>query len=162
MEEKLEKYQGLIELTQTTEDLVKLDEEIDLLLQGIYNIDKDKLEDILGKMVRIRVAEEMRKLVNQAASSKKEDIKIILSNMYRTICALPILQLTLAFEPSEAVIGNISRWARKNFAAGILLDLSLDRSILGGAIICYHGKFYDLTLKKKLQDIFDKGDFRLV
>ncbi len=162
MDEKLLKYQGLIELIQTTDDVVKLDEEIDLLLQSIYHLEKDIFEDTLEKMVRIRVAMEIRKLVKQDTSSKKEEIKILLSNMYRTICALPIVQLTLAFEPSEAVIGNISRWARKNLAAGILLDLSLDRSVLGGAIIVYHGKFYDLTLRKKLQDVFDKGDLRLV
>jgi F0F1-type ATP synthase delta subunit len=162
MEDKLEKYEGLIELTQTTEDLVKLDEEIDLLLQGIYHVSEDALEDILGKMVRIRVAMEMRKLIKQNNSSKKEEVKALFSSMYRTVCALPILQLTLAFEPSEAVIGNISRWARKNLVPGILLDLTLDRSVLGGAMISYHGKFYDLTLKKKLQEIFDKGDLRIV
>lgn len=162
MEDKLKKYQGLIELTQTTEDVVKLDEEIDFLLQSIYHVDKNMFEDTLEKMVRIRMAMEIRKLVKQTTSSKKEEIKILFSNVYRTICALPILQLTLAFEPSEAIIGNISRWARQNLAAGILIDLSLDRSILGGAIIVYRGKFYDLTLRKKLQDIFDKGDLRLV
>jgi len=162
MEDKLKKYQGLIQLTQTTEDVVKLDEEIDLLLQSIYHVDKDMFEDTLEKMVRIRMAMEIRKLVKQAAISKKEEIKILLSNVYRTICALPILQLTLAFEPSDAVIGSISRWARQNLADGILLDLSLDRSVLGGAIIVYHGKFYDLTLKKKLQEVFDKGDLKLI
>lgn len=161
MEDKLKKYQGLIELTQTTDDVVKLDEEIDLLLQSIYHVDKDMIEDTLERMVRIRVAMEIRKIIKQTASSRKEDIKILLSNAYRTICALPILKLTLAFEPSEAVIGNLSRWARQNLAAGILLDLSLDRSVLGGSVISYNGKFYDLTLKKKLQAVFDKGDLRL-
>lgn len=162
MEDKLKQFQGMIQLTQTTEDVVKLDEEIDLLLQSIYHVDKDMFEDTLEKMVRIRMAMEIRKLVKQTASSKKEEIKILLSNMYRTICALPILQLTLAFEPSDAVIGNISRWARQNLVDGILLDLSLDRNVLGGAIIVYHGKFYDLTLRKKLKEIFDKGDLKLV
>lgn len=161
MDDKLKKYEGLIELTRTTEDIVKLDEEIDLLLQSVYNVDKQIFEDALEKMVRIRVAVEIRKLLSVATSLKKEEIKAILSNAYRTICALPILQLTLAFEPSEASIGNISRWARQNLAPGILLDLSLDRSVLGGAIIAYHGEFYDLTLRKKLQAIFDRGDLKL-
>lgn len=162
MEDKLKKYQDLIQLVQTTEDLVKLEEEIDMLLQSIYQLDKYMFEETLEKMVRIRVAMEIRKLVQQHTSSKKEEIKALLSNAYRTICVLPILQLTLAFEPSEAVIGNISRWARQNLAAGILLDLSLDRSILGGAIVMYHGNFYDLSLRKKLQTVFDKGDLKLV
>lgn len=161
MDEKLIKYQGLIRLTQTTEDVVKLDEEIDSLLQSIYHVDKHMFEDTLEKMVRIRVAMEIRDLVQQGTSSKKEEIRSLLSDAYRIICALPILQLTLAFEPSEAVIGNISRWARKNLISGILLDLSLDKSILGGAIIMFHGKFYDFSLRKKLKEIFEKGNLRL-
>lgn len=161
MEEKLKRYQGLIELTRTTEDVVKLEEEIDLLLQSIYHVDKQMFEETLERQVRIRVAMEIRKLIQQAKSSKKEEVKALLSDAYRTVCVLAILQLTLAFEPSEIVIGNISRWARQNLAAGILLDLSLDRSILGGALIMYHGKFYDFTLRKKLNEIFEKADLKL-
>lgn len=161
MEEKLKKYQGLIELTETTEDVVKLDEEIDLLLQSVYHVDKGMLDSILGRMVRLRVAAEIRNLIKKETNFKKDEIKPLLSDMYRTVCSLPILQLTLAFEPSEAAIGNISRFARQNLAAGILLDLSLDRSILGGAVVMYRGKFYDFTLRKKLNELFEKGNLKL-
>lgn len=186
MDEKLKKYEGLIELTRTTEEIVKFEEEIDLILQNVYRVDKQVIEEALEKHVRVRVAMEIRKLFAQEISSnvehsnldtsskmiastsdvamthiKKEDIKAILSSAYRTICALPILQMTLAFEPSEAVIGNISRWARQTLAPGILLDLSLDRSILGGAIIIYQGKFFDYSLRKKLQAVFEKGELKL-
>ncbi|MBU3978588.1 F0F1 ATP synthase subunit delta, partial [Patescibacteria group bacterium] len=146
---------------RTTDDLVKFDEEMDLLLQSIYYVDKDMLKDALEKTVRIRVATVMRKLIQRDTLSKREEINALFLSVYKTICSLPMLQLTLAFEPSEAVIDNISRWARQNLAAGILLDLSLDRSVLGGAMIMYNGRFYDLTLRKNLQGIFDKGDLRL-
>ena len=161
MEDKIKKYQDLIELIRTTDDLVKFDEEMDLLLQSIYYVDKDMLKDALEKTVRIRVATVMRKLIQRDTLSKREEINALFLSVYKTICSLPMLQLTLAFEPSEAVIANVSRWARQNFANGILLDLSLDRNILGGAIVMYHGRFYDLTLRKNLQGIFDKGDLRL-
>lgn len=162
MEDELKKHKELIELVQTTDDVVKLDEEIDLLSQSLYHIEKNMFEDTLKKMVRIRIAEAIRKLILQYDISKKEDIKTLLLNAYKTICVMPVLQLTLAFEPSEAIIGDISRWARKSLAPGILLDLSLDRSILGGVAVVYKGRFYDLTLRKKLQSIFDKGELKLV
>jgi hypothetical protein len=161
MDDNLAQYQGLIELTQTTEDVVRLDEEIDLLLQCLYHIEGERLEETLEKLVRVRVAAEIRTLLQAHTNPSKQEIKFLLSNAYRTICSLPILQLTLAFEPSEFVINTISRWARQNLAAGIILDLSLDRSVLGGAIIMYHGKFYDYSLQKKLQVIFEKGDLSL-
>ncbi len=161
MEEKLLKYKSLIELTKTTDDVVILDQEIGLLLQSLFHFDKRKFEEILENQIRIRVALEIRKLLQTNIHMSKEEIKALLSTGYKTICALPILRLTLAFEPSELVINNISYWARNNLEKGILIDLSLDSSLLGGAIIMYKGKFYDYSLRIKLKEIFQKGDLSL-
>lgn len=161
MDEKLLKYKSLIELTKTTEDVVSLDEEIGLLLQSLFHFDKGKFEEILESQIRIRVAIEIRKLLQTNIFMSKEEIKALLTDAYHTICVLPILRLTLAFEPSESVINSISYWARQKLEAGILLDLSLDRSLLGGAVIMHKGKFYDYSLRNKLREIFEKGDLSL-
>lgn len=162
MDKKIEdKYQGLIDLILTTDDVVKLGEEIDVLLKSLYLLEEGKFEQSLEGDVRAKVAGEIRKLLQGDINQNKEEIKVILSIVYKSVCALPILKLILAFEPSENVIASISRWARMNLEKGIILDVSLDRSVLGGAVIIYRGKFYDLTIKKKLQDIFEKGDFVL-
>lgn len=158
MDEKFLKYKSLIELTQTTEDIVSLNEEIDLLLQSLYHVEIYQFEEVLTKFVRIRVAAELRKLLQNIKETEKDKIKALLSNMYRAICSLPILRLTLAFEPSEYIINNFSHWARLNLEPGILLDLSLDRSLCGGAVIAYQGKLYDFSLRKKLKEIFEKGE----
>ena len=161
MDDKLIEFKALIDLTKTTEDVVNLEGEIDLILQSLYHVDVYKLEDVLNKFVRIRVATEINKLIHLHPDSSRDEIKSILTRAYRTICALPVLRLTLAFEPSELVIGNISYWARQNLEPGILLDLSLERRLVGGVILAYKGKFYDFSLKKKLKEIFDKGDLSL-
>ncbi len=161
MNEKLDKYQGLIDLTLITDDVVKLGEEIDLLLKSLYQLEIDKFEQNLKGEVRLRVAMEIRKLLQGNIDQNKGEIKAILSSGYKAVCSLPVLKLILAFEPSEQVIADISNWARLNLEKGIILDLSMDRSVSGGAVIIYRGKFYDLTVKKKLQEIFEKGTFIL-
>lgn len=161
MDEKLLKYKAVIDLTQTTEDVVSLNEEIDLLLQSLYHVEIYDFEDVMSKFVRLRVAMEIKKLVQSSTNLGKDQIKHLLSDMYRKICSLPILRLTLALEPSEFMINNISRWARMNIEEGILIDLSLDRSLCGGAIIVCKGKLYDFSLKKKLKEIFEKGDLAI-
>jgi len=159
MEDNLRKYKGLIELIKTTEDVVVLDEEMDMLLQSLYHVDLIKFEDTLSKFIRVRVATEIKKILQAGAIVKNEEVKRVLSDAYRTICALPILRLTLAFEPSEAVINGFSYWSRNNLKPGILLDLSLDRNLVGGAVIAYEGKFYDYSLRNKVKQIFEMDNF---
>lgn len=161
MNEKILKYKALIDLIKTTDDLVVLDEEIDMVLQSIYHTEIYDLEEILAKFVRVRIAVEIKKLISQNSVTGKEQTRTLLSDAYRTICALPILKLTMAFEPSESVIDNISNWARGNLQSGILLDLSLDRSLLGGAQIVHEGKYYDYSLKKKIKEVFENNNFTL-
>ncbi len=161
MDRKLDTYKSLIDLTKTTEDLAGLGDEIDVITQSLYHVELYKLEDALSQFVRIRVAKEIRKLIQANSLSGKDEIKQFFADAYRTISGLPILRLTLAFEPSESVINTLSYWVRTNLDSGILLDLSMDRSILGGAIIVYSGKFYDFSLRKNLNEIFERGDLKL-
>lgn len=161
MNDKFIEYKVLIELTKTTEDVVSLQEEMDLILQSLFHVEVYKLEEVLEKFVRVRVATEINRIIKMNPTANKEEIKALLSKAYRTICALPIIKLSLAFEPSETIINNLSFWARQNLEPGVLLDLSLDRSIIGGVVISYKGKFFDFSLKNKIREIFEKGDLSL-
>ncbi len=161
MDEKFVKYQGLIELTKTTEDIVDMSDEISALMYGLYHTELYKFEKVLEQSVRLRVASEIRRLLKSYELTGKDEIKQFLSQGYKTICALPILRLTLAFEPSETAINDISDWARNNIEERIILDLTLDRRLLGGALIEYKGKYYDYSLKTKLEEIFAREDLTL-
>lgn len=161
MDDKLLRYNTLIELTKTTDDVVTLDDEIGLLLQSLYHVEIYNFEEVLQKFVRIRIADEIRKLLQAHSLIEKDDIKDLLSDAYKTICALPMLRVILAIEPSESIISNISFWARNNLQTGILLDLTLDRNLIGGAQMVYEGRIYDFSIRKKLREIFAKGDLSL-
>ena len=161
MDDKIETYQVLIDSTLTKYDVVKLGEEIDMLLKSLYQLEIDKFEQNLKAEVRVGVATEIRKLLQGNIDQNKGEIKAILTSGYRVVCSLPVLKLVLAFEPSEQVIVDISHWARLNLERGIIIDLSIDRSISGGAVIIYRGKFYDFSVRKKLEVLFEKGEFIL-
>ena len=159
--DQIDKFKGLVDLTLTTDDVVKLGEEMEILLQALYQAESGKFEQKLEEEVRVRVASEIRRLLQGGSEGSKEEVKSLLSSVNSIICSLPIIKLILAFEPSEVVIKNISNWARLNLEKGVVLDLSMDRSILGGAVVIYRGKFYDLSVRKKLGELFEKGAFTL-
>ncbi len=69
---------------------------------------------------------------------------------------LPVIHLTLAFEPTTAILKNINLWFLRRLQKKVLLDIVLERTVLGGAFISFDGLYKDYTLKTKIDTYFDK------
>lgn len=69
---------------------------------------------------------------------------------------IPVVNLTLAFEPTQAILKNINLWFLRRTQKKVLLNITLERSILGGAFISYDGRYKDYTVKTKLDKYFEK------
>lgn len=66
------------------------------------------------------------------------------------LTALPILELKLAFTPTYAQLKEIVTWWRHLTNEYILLDITIDKQVLAGAVIGFEGTMQDLTLNKYL------------
>jgi F0F1-type ATP synthase delta subunit len=69
---------------------------------------------------------------------------------------IPVVTLQLAFEPTEPIIASFSFWFIKNFGTKVILDIHLERKIIGGALISLNGKYDDFTLETKIDTYFNK------
>ena len=64
-----------------------------------------------------------------------------LDKLKQAALAMPVVRLTLAFEPNKD-------WIVKAVGRAVILDIRVDKSILGGAIIENQGKYGDYSLRK--------------
>lgn len=69
-----------------------------------------------------------------------------LDRIEKSLKRVEIVQLTLAYEPGPVDIEAFFE------ATGKILDVSVDRRILGGAIVSYKGKYGDFSVRKKLEN----------
>jgi F0F1-type ATP synthase delta subunit len=94
------------------------------------------IESILGRKLELLKPTEVESLAKKVA---------------RFFQSLPALKIFLALEPSQALVGKISDWFK---AQGIkaLLDIQVDRRLIGGVIIEYQGKHLDYSLRRRLQE----------
>lgn len=67
----------------------------------------------------------------------------------------PTISLSLSFMPATRTIEKISS-TLDQLIPHHLLDIHVDTSILGGAIIAYKGHYKDYSLKKKVEEYFAK------
>ena len=65
------------------------------------------------------------------------------------------IKLTIAFEPSYESIENIYNWVLEALDNSYILDIEVNESILGGAIVVFNGQYRDSSLKKTLREIFE-------
>lgn len=75
-----------------------------------------------------------------------EDINLL----KKTLKSLDLINVTLAIEPTQSIIEIISNFFKKSLNREILLDLSYDPNLIGGAVFIYNGKYLDLSISNQL------------
>ncbi|HSW88924.1 MAG TPA: F0F1 ATP synthase subunit delta [Candidatus Saccharimonadales bacterium] len=73
-------------------------------------------------------------------------LKNFLTGLQDKIAALPVLSLTVAFEPNEQIMKTIAEWFILNMHQQVVFVISVDPNIIAGAIISYNGKFSDVSI----------------
>lgn len=144
-------HTNMLDYIKTTRDVELLVEELDLVEDQMYKVTDKDLYDLLGKKLRSWVADI---IVNGIVDrgSETEFIKELRDEVKK----LPELRLTLAIDPSRDIIIDISDWARKNIDPLIILDISVDNSLVAGLTVDYKGEYGDYSIGEAINSIFEK------
>jgi len=141
----------------TKEDLIVLLEEINLTENFIFkNIRTPLSEKLKGK-----TREEFRGFVeklekeNSLFRSPSEQFSFF-QNLKKNLKKIPELKLELAFEASREFLIKIKQWFKEKNQREVILDLSVNPEVVGGAIIEYQGKYLNLSVGKKIDELFSK------
>jgi F0F1-type ATP synthase delta subunit len=147
-------YSDILRDIKTIDQARELGSEIDTLLNNLFKTKKG-FEDILSLITAVGSQKIKDSLLNNKIDmSNQTATKDFLESLKHEIQKLKEINLTLAFEPNQSTIDNLFTWISQNLGDGIVLQINVDKSILGGAIIEYKGKYEDLTLRKKLEEVF--------
>jgi len=65
--------------------------------------------------------------------------------------------LTTAVKPSREFVARLRARLQEKLGEEVSLNLKVDPGILGGAIITYKGYYFNFSLKKKLDEYFEKS-----
>lgn len=82
-------------------------------------------------------------------------IKDFLEKIQEKIASMPVMTLTIAFEPTEKTLRALSEWFLVNTNRQVLLDFHLDTGLIAGAVISVNGKFYDFSVRPKFNNVLN-------
>lgn|GEM_PF-1830370 len=147
----------ITDFIKTKDDAFRFMDKIDGVIADLFTV-KVKIEDILEK----KLSYHEKQLIIDLA--KKNDIAItdivpfqqFLMRLKEYIHSLPNIEISLAFDPKKETIDRIADWFRENIKKEVFLDLKVDVTIMGGALIGSNGLFKDYSLRKTMRDTLTK------
>ncbi|CAN5323415.1 hypothetical protein BH10PAT1_BH10PAT1_1840 [soil metagenome] len=139
-------YSEITNLILTKDDFNILIRELDLLEESLYEI-KNNFDSVLKNSVRSEVS----KLISNAILN--QDKAKVLKEIRLEMNQIKFAEIILAKDPSNEFISKISDWLTKLQNRRIAINIKIDQSIIGGAIISFEGKYFDGSLKNKLEKI---------
>jgi hypothetical protein len=146
-------YSEILANIRTKEDAWALEQEIDILLNKLYSVKADEFSHALEHDVRSNVALIIKSSIEKARIDRDK----YLQGLKNELKKLKEIQLTLAFEPTDATLEKIFLWVRENVGKGIILDINYSKTISGGAVIIHKGKYRDYSLKKLIRNDLDNN-----
>lgn len=74
-------------------------------------------------------------------------VQAFLTSLQQKVSHLPILSLTLAFDPTEETLEKLSDWFILNTKQHILFDITVNPELIAGVTITYNGKYVDTSVR---------------
>ena len=107
-----------------------------------------------------------RVITKEDVDAQIEAIDIVGDSLQRTrnkelrkwLMGLAICDLTLAFEPTREIVRDLVRWVRKNLEKEAVLRVTVDPEVVAGAEIAFKGRYKDLTVRAKMEDLLKRTD----
>lgn len=96
-------------------------------------------------------------LNNNINAESLPEVKAFLNMLQKQISSLQVLSLTIAFEPNQQMLTSLSEWFLVNMKKQMLFDITVDRTVVAGAIISYKGKFSDFSIRPTFQRILQNA-----
>lgn len=127
---------------------------ISQLSERVYNTGFD-LEKELSDKLGLTKKEKFMILLrdNNVSTSSNSELKAFFEKISTIITSLPVLSVTIAFEPRDTTLKKLSDWFVLNFKRQALFELRVDKKIIGGAVINFKGKHEDFTIKSRFEQI---------
>lgn len=143
-------YSEITNLVSTRDDLNMINSKLNLLEEALYETKGNTFDFVLKNSLDVSLSKLISRL--SMVESKEEVIKKIRQNLEK----IKIIEITLAFSPSQIFSEKIANWLKKTIKENIAVDIKLEPSILGGVTISFEGKYFDGSLRNKLDNELKK------
>lgn len=150
MVQKADLFVTLVDEIRTTEELERVRQGVSVMSSAVYQEGAGDIEQLISKSLGLKTSEVLKPFLKGDKVPKEgEALHRFFSELKEKLGSLEIVTLTLAFDPPEGFIRELSGKIRSLTGTQVILDLKVDKHLLGGVMLIYQGRYTDLSLRKR-------------
>lgn len=133
-------------------------EYLNTIIDMTYTADFD-LEKTLMQYFGMTKKDAFMKLLreNKIQETSISALTAFLKKIQEATMTLPLVTLTIAFEPTEETLKAFSQWFVFTLKKQVIFDISVDRTLVAGATITTNGKFKDYSLRLAFEKVIQQS-----
>ncbi|OGM10671.1 hypothetical protein A2159_02435 [Candidatus Woesebacteria bacterium RBG_13_34_9] len=144
-------YEQILLSIKTKDDKEIILEEVLSLKDTLFQENGIYFDSILKTKVRSWISALLRDELDKSGLAKLD----YFDGLYRELKKIKEVGLVIAFEPSQDFIDRMSEFLKQIIGSSVILNITYDPYIIGGAQIIYKGVYKDYSFKR----IFEKEFF---
>ncbi len=151
-------FKQLLDEIITIQDINQFKQDLDLLSNSLF-----KTHANLKRKINQLFTPYQSQLLYKILTSKKinfvknaESGQEFIQDLQAYLDSLPILHLTLATLLPQQNLMQISDWLNTDTKSKIILDIVIDKNIIGGILIYQNGIYKDYSLKNQLDNTINQ------
>lgn len=155
--------QDVIDIVQTKKDAALFLSQLDQVSAGLF--DSKKTPEVLfdTHLPYDKKAKLSMLLAKYAIDIRSPaEIQAFIVKVKEIMSQVPSVGIVMAFVPYQQLITMLSSWFTIHAQKAVLLEISVDETLIGGAIISHNGVVKDFSIKKQLHDRYKKGELHLI
>ena len=90
----------------------------------------------------------------ESATLSFEEKEKFLLDIKKSLDKCQVVSITMAFRPNNIFLDQLVSWVKKEVGETAIVDIRVDGSLIGGAVINFKGYYHDVTLKRELNEYF--------
>ncbi|MDP3941437.1 MAG: F0F1 ATP synthase subunit delta [bacterium] len=148
---------AILKTIASTEDASYYIEQIDRFLQSMYQTDRTSILTVLEEMLPENISRDIKEYLisSKIDVTHQEQVRYALGTLQDTIRKAKVVSLTIAFPASKRIVEKIASQVKESFGSNLLVEISINQELVGGAVIIYKGNYIDLSVKRKVDILFD-------
>lgn len=138
-------YERIYANVRTTDERGIVYTGIETLLDTLYK-QKGNIAALIETEMPSAIVRPLKQELLRLSETAPDSIKEYLEGLQNTLEKLQVLSIEIAYSPTEETLAVLTAWMREHIGADVIMELSVDRTLLGGARISYEGRYKEINL----------------
>lgn len=146
-------FKNIAQNITTKSDLIFFLDQVDQARELVFK----KRRGRLSKKTKGIITEELRTILKkqeQKGNLKTKEQQVqFLDRLKNYLKEIPQIKMVIAFSASNKFLKKIGNWLEDEIGTKVILDITVNPKIGGGIIIEYQGRYLNLSLAKKIDQL---------